>query len=58
MTAVGLLLFAGLVAYVAITHSDEEGHHRGHTAENLPAGAASGEDPAGEMEPAGAGPAR
>ena len=58
VTAVGLLLFAGLVAYVAITHSDEEGHHRGRTAENLPAGAASGEDPAGEMEPAGAGPAR
>jgi len=49
VTAVGLLLFAGLVAYVAITHSDEEGHHRGRTAENLPAG---------EMEPSGAGPAR
>ncbi len=30
VTAVGLLLFAALVTYVAVTHSDEEEAHRGH----------------------------
>ena len=30
VTAVGLLLFAVLVAYVALTHSDEEGAHAAH----------------------------
>lgn len=32
VTAVGLALFAGLVGYVALTHSDEEGTHAAHTA--------------------------
>jgi uncharacterized membrane-anchored protein len=33
VTAIGLALFAILVAYVAITHSDEEGAHAAHAAE-------------------------
>lgn len=32
VTAVGLLLFAALVAYVALPHSDEEGAHAAHRA--------------------------
>ena len=31
-TTLGLVLFAGLVAYVALTHSDEEGAHAAHDA--------------------------
>jgi uncharacterized membrane-anchored protein len=33
VTALGLAIFAALVAYVAITHSDEEGAHAAHAAE-------------------------
>ncbi len=32
VTAIGLALFAALVAYVALTHSDEEGAHAAHGA--------------------------
>jgi uncharacterized membrane-anchored protein len=32
VTAIGLLLFGALVAYVALTHSDEEGAHAAHLA--------------------------
>jgi uncharacterized membrane-anchored protein len=32
VTALGLALFAALVAYVALTHSDEEGTHAAHSA--------------------------
>jgi uncharacterized membrane-anchored protein len=32
VTAIGLVLFAALVAYVALTHSDEEGSHAAHDA--------------------------
>jgi uncharacterized membrane-anchored protein len=32
VTAAGLALFAALVAYVALTHSDEEGAHEAHAA--------------------------
>ena len=30
VTAAGLALFAALVAYVALTHADEEGAHAAH----------------------------
>ena len=33
VTAIGLALFAALVAYVALTHSDEEGAHAAHGAD-------------------------
>jgi uncharacterized membrane-anchored protein len=32
VTALGLVAFAALVAYVALTHSDEEGAHAAHAA--------------------------
>lgn len=38
VTAIGLLLFGGLVTYVAVTHSDEEGAHRNRADGNLPGG--------------------
>jgi len=50
VTAIGLVLFGALVAYVALTHSDEEGAHRRHIVDAAPAGS-SREDPTDEMEP-------
>lgn len=44
VTGLGLLLFAGLVAYLAVTHHDEEGAHAAHHLEF------HRDEPAGELD--------